>query len=42
MSDPVGAAPDPTLGHRPEAAAVDPTIADLRRSYTRSSSDERV
>ena len=32
---------DPTLGHRPEAAAVDPAIADLRRSYTRASLDER-
>ena len=32
---------DPTLGHRPEAAAVPPAIADLRRSYTRASLDER-
>jgi pyridoxamine 5'-phosphate oxidase len=32
---------DPTLGHRPEAAAVAPAIADLRRSYTRASLDER-
>ena len=42
MSTPTGAAPrDPTLGGRPEAAPVDPAIADLRRSYARASFDER-
>ena len=33
-------AKDPTLGGRPEAAPVDPEIADLRRSYTRAALDE--
>jgi pyridoxamine 5'-phosphate oxidase len=32
---------DPTLGGRPERAPVDPAIADLRRSYSRASLDER-
>lgn len=32
---------DPTLGHRPATPPVDPTIADLRRSYTRATLDER-
>ena len=32
---------DPTLGPPAEAPPVDPTVADLRRSYTRASLDER-
>ncbi len=42
MSAPTGDAPrDPTLGGRPDAAPVDPGIADLRRTYARASFDER-
>jgi pyridoxamine 5'-phosphate oxidase len=36
----VSAAGDPTLGGRPEAAAIDPAIADLRRTYARAQFDE--
>jgi hypothetical protein len=35
-----GGADDPTLGGRPEAAAVDPAVADLRRNYARAALDE--
>jgi pyridoxamine 5'-phosphate oxidase len=35
-----GGADDPTLGGRPEAARVDPEVADLRRNYARASLDE--
>ena len=35
-----GGADDPTLGHRPEAAPVDPAVADLRRNYARAALDE--
>jgi pyridoxamine 5'-phosphate oxidase len=35
-----GGRDDPTLGSRPEAAAVDPAVADLRRNYARASLDE--
>jgi pyridoxamine 5'-phosphate oxidase len=36
-----GAAGDPSLRGRPEAAAVDPAIADLRRTYARAQFDEQ-
>ena len=39
--EPRGADADPTLRGRPEQAAVDPTIADLRRTYARAQLDER-
>lgn len=35
-----GGADDPTLGSRPESAAVDPAVADLRRNYARARLDE--
>jgi hypothetical protein len=35
-----GGRDDPTLGGRPEAAAVDPAVADLRRNYARAALDE--
>jgi len=35
-----GGGDDPTLGGRPEAAAVDPAVADLRRNYARAALDE--
>jgi pyridoxamine 5'-phosphate oxidase len=34
-----GGRDDPTLGSRPEAAPVDPAVADLRRNYARASLD---
>lgn len=35
-----GGADDPTLGHRPASAPVDPAVAGLRRHYARAALDE--